>query len=164
MPQRPLLTIAVLLAAALTLTSLLTTLPSCNRTPPAPAAPTSPPSASYTIRGQVISIPIPGQRTSEFRVKHEAIDDFKDKDGVLVGMSSMIMEFPPAPGVSLADLAVGDKVSLTFSIWWGQSPPWLATEITKLPADTALEFRAKRTPPGSAAPAAPAPSAPPSNP
>ena len=120
--------------------------------------PAAAPSASYTIRGEVVSLPEKGKPNTELMVKHQAIDDFKNKDGKVVGMSAMTMEFPPERGVDVTILAVGDKVELEFSVWWSQSPPWLATKINKLPADTKLEFRkADITKAASAAsPAAPA--------
>jgi len=111
--------------------------------------PAKAPSATYTVRGEVVALPVAGDTRTEFRVRHEAIDDFKDTDGKVVGMGSMTMEFPPAKGVDLSNLSKGDKVSVTFSVWWGQSPPWLATKVVKLPGDTALTFR-KANPPAPA--------------
>ncbi len=106
--------------------------------------PTSPPSATYVVRGEVVSLPITGKPQTELIVKHEAIDDFKDRDGKVVGMNAMEMEFPPAKGVDVRDLKVGEKVAVTFSVWWTQTPPWLATKIERLPPETQLEFRKKR--------------------
>jgi len=103
--------------------------------------PKSAPSAVYTVRGEVTALPEKGKPQTELMIKHEAIDDFKNKDGKVVGMNSMIMDFPPEKGLDVTVLKVGDKVEVEFAVWWSQSPPWLATKITKLPADTKLEYR-----------------------
>jgi len=103
--------------------------------------PAAAPAASYTTRGEVVALPEKGKPNTELMVKHQAIDDFKNKDGKVVGMSAMTMEFPPEKGIDVTIMAIGDKVELEFAVWWAQSPPWLATKLTKLPADTKLEFR-----------------------
>lgn len=102
--------------------------------------PAKTPDATYTVRGEVSSLPVAGDKRTEFRVHHEPIPTFKDKDGKVVGMSAMTMGFPPAKGVDLSKLKKGDKVSLTFSVWWGNSPAWLAVKVEKLPDDTKLDF------------------------
>lgn len=106
--------------------------------------PTQTPSGTYTVKGIVESLPTIDKPQSELRVHHEAIDDFADRDGKVVGMNSMTMEFPPAKGVDISSLKVGDKVVLTFSVWWKQSPPWLATKIETLPPETPIEFRKRK--------------------
>ncbi|MFT3686495.1 MAG: copper-binding protein [Phycisphaerales bacterium] len=93
------------------------------------------------------ALPVAGDKRTEFRVHHEAIPTFKDKDGKIVGMHSMTMEFPPAKGVDLSKLKKGDKVSVTFSVWWGTTPPWLAVKVEKLPDDTKLDFGASKDKP-----------------
>lgn len=113
---------------------------------PGTAAPKRTPDATYRVRGRVEAIPTPGDVMSRFLVKHEAIHDFRRKDGKVVGMGSMIMEFPPADGVSLEGIVPGDIVELTFSQWWGDTPPWLAMKVVKLPAETQLVFEAARPP------------------
>jgi len=107
--------------------------------------PTTTPDATYVVRGEVMSLPLKSLPATELKVKHEAIDDFKDREGKVVGMSAMVMEFPPAKGVDVSTLNVGDKVSVTFSVWWTQSPPWLAMKVELLAPETALEFRKKKT-------------------
>jgi hypothetical protein len=107
-------------------------------------APNAKPDATYRVRGKVTELPIVGKPSSELRVHHEAIDDFKDDQGKVVGMSAMVMEFPPLKGVDVSQLKVGDKVEIEFSVWWTQLPPWAATKITVLPPETELEFRRAR--------------------
>jgi hypothetical protein len=62
-------------------------------------------------------------------------------------MKTMTMDFPPAKGVDLSKLKKGDKVSVTFSVWWGTTPPWLAVKVEKLPDDTKLDFGSSKSEP-----------------
>ncbi|MCW5765617.1 MAG: hypothetical protein KIT68_06550 [Phycisphaeraceae bacterium] len=124
-------------------------LPACERPVAAPwyQAPQRRADATYKVRGLVVSLPKRGDARSNFYVRHEAIDDFRNKDGKIIGMSAMEMEFPPEAGVSFDGIAVGDPVEIAFSVWWGETPAWLATKVTKLPAGTALVFeKAKPVP------------------
>jgi hypothetical protein len=100
----------------------------------------------YTIRGQVVELPDPKRPTTEFVIKHEAIDDFADSNGMIVGMGTMEMPFPPAKGVSLDGIAVGDIVQLQFGVWYKPSR-WHALSVKKLPPDTRLDFRPARPQP-----------------
>lgn len=104
------------------------------------------PDGTYTTRGEVVSLPVKGDVRTSFKVRHEAIDGFRNRKGEVVGMNAMTMDFPPAKGVDLSSLKVGDKVEITFSVWWGNTPPWLATKVSKLPADTELVYRKARPP------------------
>lgn len=117
------------------------TLPGCGpSTPEGPVTPARQPDGTYTTRGMVVQLPRGNDPRTQFKVHHEAIDNFVNHTGKMVGMSAMTMEFPPARGVSLTGLAVGDPVEITFSVWWNDTPPWLATKITKLPAGTEFNF------------------------
>ncbi len=101
----------------------------------------------YTVRAEVVRLPEAAGGTREVALRHEAIDDFADAGGKVVGMGSMVMPFELAPGVALDGVGVGDKVEARFAVGW--SPPLLRVEqLRKLPADTALEFRAARPPAG----------------
>lgn len=95
---------------------------------------------TYTTRGRIVSLPEPGNPASEFRVHHEAIDDFRHADDSPAPMKSMTMPYPLGPGVSLEDLAVGDVVEFTFDVQWEPSPGMGVTAIKKLPAETELLF------------------------
>ncbi len=114
--------------------------------PPAAAEDASAKLRRYTVRAEIVSLAgDAGARRVSLR--HEAIDDFADDSGKVVGMGSMVMPFDLAPGVSLQDLGPGDKVEARIAVGW--SPSLLQVEqLRKLPADTALEFRAARPPPG----------------
>lgn len=101
-----------------------------------------PPSATYVVRGKVAQIPVPGRPQTSFQVHHEAIDDFKDHTGKVIGMNAMVMEFPLEPGVSIKDLAIGDAIELEFAVWWtDEVADWHMTRWSRLPADAAIEFR-----------------------
>ena len=113
--------------------------------PPAAAEPAATPSGpvqTYEMRGVVAGLPDPNDPSKEFLIHHEAVADFTDIDGDVVGMDSMTMPFPLAEGVSLAGLAVGDKVRFTLEVEWDGDPPYRITRIDKLPPDSALDFGA----------------------
>lgn len=104
-------------------------------------------SETYTVRGEVFELPEKGKPQREFKVHHEAIDNFVDSEGKVVGMNAMTMAFPPGDGVSISDLSLGDKIELTFSVWrTDKSLDWFATKIVKLPADTQLTFGKAKKP------------------
>lgn len=94
----------------------------------------------YTTRGRIAMLPDLTNPTSELRIHHEAIDDFRHGDGSPAPMKSMTMPFPPGPGVSLDGLAIGDVVEFTFEVQWEPTPGMSVTAIRKLPDDTELQF------------------------
>ena len=73
--------------------------------PPAPAG-----ARVYVVRGEVVQPPSPVAAGTQVLVRHEAIDDFVDASGKVVGMDAMIMPFDAPTPVVAKDLAVGDKV------------------------------------------------------
>lgn len=138
----------------------MTLLSGCSKEPPATESgsgqkasepannPDSPVEFSYTVRGQIVSLPSADRPFEDLQIHHEAVPDFKDRDGNVTvsasgtrGMKAMTMPFPVAEGVSLDGIAVGDKVEFTFVYTWGgESSGYEITEIKKLPADTELNF------------------------
>jgi hypothetical protein len=102
----------------------------------------------YTVRGRVAQLPEPGNPASGFVLSHQAVDDFVDRQGEVVGMDPMTMSFPLGPQVSLAGLAVGDPVEFTLHADWSKVPPVRITRLHKLPPGTPIVFRAA-IPPGS---------------
>lgn len=102
---------------------------------------------SYSVRGKVAQIAVPGNPATEFMIQHQAIDDFVDAEGRQVGMDSMTMSFPLAPGVSTAGLAVGDPVEFTLHVDWRATPPVHITRLAKLPPGTLIVF-GEAKPPG----------------
>ncbi|HZW08912.1 MAG TPA: copper-binding protein [Phycisphaerales bacterium] len=103
---------------------------------------------SYTVRGQVVSVPTPERPIDDLQIRHEAIPNYADRKGDVVvnskgerGMRSMTMGFPVAEGVSLAEIAPGDPVEFTFVVTWGENyPTFELTHIRELPAETPLDF------------------------
>jgi len=99
----------------------------------------------YEVRGQIVRVPDPTDRLSDLVIRHEPIADFEGIDGAKVGMSSMAMPFPVAPGVTLADIAPGDKVAFTLEVDWQADPAYRITRLEKLAAETELEFADKQS-------------------
>lgn len=85
----------------------------------------------YTVNGTIEQLPDPAVKGSMLQVHHEDIPGFVSREGTVVGMNAMTMPFPPAPGVSLAGLKVGDAVELTFEVRWDRIPPQQATAIRR---------------------------------
>jgi hypothetical protein len=109
----------------------------------------------YVVRARIERLPEPGRPGGVMVAYHEPIDDFADVDGRVVGMNSMAMDFPLAPGVSAAGLRVGDVVELRFRTWPEQIGSvrvlsWDVLEIRPLPAGTPV--RSGRANPPSAPP------------
>ncbi|MFI4917329.1 MAG: hypothetical protein ACIAS6_12590 [Phycisphaerales bacterium JB060] len=106
----------------------------------APAAP----DARYTTQGRVYSLPDPASPASEFKIHHEAIPNFVNGQGEVVGMNSHPMSFPRvAEGIDIDSLEVGQPVRFTFDVTWGEAAPtWTITELERLPDDTWFAFEA----------------------
>lgn len=102
----------------------------CGKKDEAPAG------KSYTVRGSIDSIPADGKT---LYIKHEAIPGFVNAMGKSSTMESMVMGFA-VDAVSIEGLAVGDILELQFHTDWKAKPALRLDKITKLPADTALEF------------------------
>jgi len=133
-PIAPLTTLFFALIAALTFST------GCAED--APSEP-SDSAATYTTRGQITQLPLPNSPTTSLIIQHESIPDFLHNDGKTTGMAAMTMPFPPAEGLDLSGLAVGDAVEITFTVdFEDKLNPWLTTAVTKLPADTVLDFSA----------------------
>jgi hypothetical protein len=102
------------------------------------------------VRGEITALPVEGDPSSQLRIHHEHIPAFKTKAGSInvnskgvSGMRAMTMEFPPADGLSIEGLAVGDKIEFTFVVNWGGVRAWEVTKIEKLAADAVLDFSDK---------------------
>lgn len=131
-------------------------LPACTEQPSAPEkaptanadGPTQLVQHTYTVRGQVVTIPSAERPIDDLEIRHEAIPDYKNRDGKvnvnsrgIPGMMSMAMGFPVAEGVSLEGIEPGDKVEFVFVTTWGESSlSYELTEIHKLPPETELNF------------------------
>jgi hypothetical protein len=93
----------------------------------------------YTVRAEVLRLPVPGEPRPEMVLRHEAIDDFVDAHGRAVGMSAMVMPFAVGSGVALAGIHVGDKVEVRLGVDW-LGPTFQVEEVARLPEGTALHF------------------------
>ncbi len=100
------------------------------------AAPLPPADATYDTRGEVLQLP--QGRDGELIVHHETVSSFRDRQGKPTQMDSMAMPFAVAPGVSLAGIAPGDKVAMTFEVRWKGEPTLRVVSLHGLPGDTAL--------------------------
>lgn len=96
----------------------------------------------YTTRGVVVSLPRWEDAGSQLQIRHEAIPEFRDAGGEVVGMESMTMPFP-AEEALLVNIAAGDKVEFDFEVSWTGSPPLRVTRIAKLPPETRLGFESR---------------------
>lgn len=110
----------------------------------APTLSAAAPDAVYVVRGKVLELPDPNNPVKEFRLHHEAIDNFKNGEGKVVGMSAMEMPFPVKDASLIAGLTVGDIVEVTFEDFYKPTRHYHVTKVTKLAADTVLEFREAR--------------------
>jgi Cu/Ag efflux protein CusF len=120
-------------------TALLLLLAACT----AAAPPVADGARVYTVRGEVVAPPSPVAAGTQVLVRHEAIDDFVDATGKVVGMDPMVMPFDVAPPVAAKDLAVGDKVEIRFTMDW-KGPRLRVDRIERLPPETALRFKPAR--------------------
>jgi hypothetical protein len=100
----------------------------------------------YAVRGEVVSLPASPDSGTGFYVRHEAIDDFKDADGNVVGMDAMTMQFPLSDPSLLEGVAVGDKVELVYLVDWHGGTMQDVGAVTLLSPDVELEFREARPP------------------
>lgn len=98
-----------------------------------------PPDGRYELQGIVERLP-QGPDNSLY-IRHEAIDDFRDAHGEIVGMDSMTMPFPVAEGVPLEGVEAGDPIAFTFEVRWNDQPRFQVTSLRELPAGTEIEFR-----------------------
>ena len=88
----------------------------------------------YVIRGEVISVPQAGKPGTQFIVKHEPIDNYRDASGRIVGMDTMGMPFTPGKGVSLEGISPGDKIEMRWIIQWKPEAKEYVESLRKLPA------------------------------
>ena len=99
----------------------------------------------YTVRGVVEQLPPAAGPDRELYIHHAAIPEFRNERGKVVGMGSMTMPFPVAPGVPLAGIAPGDAVEFTFAISWKRPAGYQLIRIRKLPAGSAVDLEPHRS-------------------
>jgi hypothetical protein len=100
------------------------------------AAPVQPSASAreYTVRGEVVRV-----GPSELTIRHEAIPDFADRSGAVVGMNAMVMPFPVGRGVDLVGLAPGARIRFRFVMDWERNRMQIEA-IEPLPQGTPLQF------------------------
>lgn len=135
------------IAAALLATAL--PLASCARKAPESEKPQ--PTARYTVRGKVLTLPVEGDVRSELRVRHEPIPDFRANiNEPPVGMRAMAMPFPITDLTLLRGIAVNDAVEITLEVRYSAEDGLLrdsnTVAIKRLPPGTALDFGAPAQP------------------
>ena len=101
-------------------------------------------SRAYTVRAQVLQLPDPANPGTGITLNHEAIDDFVDRSGEVVGMDPMSMPFPVADGVSLDGIQAGDVVEIELRVDWDAEPAVAVAAVRELPPGTKLDFRAAK--------------------
>ena len=94
----------------------------------------------YLIRGEVISVPQADKPGTEFIVKHEPVDNFRNASGQIVGMSTMGMPFTPGKDVLLAGIKPGDKVEMRWLMQWKPEAKEYVGSVRKLPMETQLRI------------------------
>lgn len=92
---------------------------------------------TYRVRGVVKELSGKGE-AARVVIHHEAIPDFKDRDGNAARMEAMIMSFGFAESLPASTFVTEEKVELDFDVRFSKTPPLLITKVTKLPADTKL--------------------------
>lgn len=108
-----------------------------KKNPPALGAPDH----TYTVRAKLLAKP---SAQSYMQLHHEEIKTFENKEGKVVGMREMAMEFADLGAQaarSLDDLSVGDAVEVTFEVRWSSDPRMLVTAIRKLGEGEKLELK-----------------------
>jgi Cu/Ag efflux protein CusF len=92
----------------------------------------------YTARGRIRALP--ENEGGKVAIRHEPIPSFRDRNGKEVGMDAMTMPFPPAEGLSLEGLSVGDPVRFRFRVQWAPQPSYRLLQVKKLEPPVELEL------------------------
>jgi Cu/Ag efflux protein CusF len=95
----------------------------------------APETHEYAVRGEITQLP-DAESGKQLRIHHEQIPTFISRQGELVGMNEMTMDFPLGEGVDISGFEVGDKVSFIMVVDW--NPAYYITSISKLPPETEL--------------------------
>lgn len=90
---------------------------------------------AYEVKGEIVQLQVPGTEGAGERVvmiRHEAVPDFKNDKGEVIGMESMTMGFRAEESVSTEGLAEGDRVNFRFESRWNDgTPKFYLKEITQ---------------------------------
>jgi hypothetical protein len=83
-------------------------------------------------------VEVPRGAGGDLSVHHEPVPGFRDRGGKPAPMDSMSMPFAVASEVTLAGVAPGDTVEMTFEVRWQGDPTLRVVRLAELPADTTL--------------------------
>lgn len=92
---------------------------------------------TYQIRA-IVAPPGAVKGSSRLSLLHEAIPEFRHRDGSVAVMPVMVMPFMVQRGISTDLLEAGDKVEVVFEVHWDRGNPLLITALKELPPDTEL--------------------------
>jgi len=93
---------------------------------------------TYTCKGRLESIQPTANGYGFLNIKHEAVPDFRDEKGAVVGMGVMTMAFAYGPGIDPAALTVGGAIKMVFVMDYAAEPKLSITSIEGLPKGTPL--------------------------
>ena len=106
----------------------------------------SAPASTYRVRALVRAVEASKEKgkTGKHRytvsLQHEAIPEFKDRDGKKVGMKTMTMPFSLRAASASMLPKVGDKVVVRFEARWTVEEPLRIVGWQALPKDTSLKL------------------------
>lgn len=101
----------------------------------------SPPTATYRVRGVVRQVSAPSASPARLWIHHEAIPDFVGFDGKVETMQVMTMPFAVAETVELSGIEVGARIAFDLRVDWSAPQPGLVTAIELLPPDAELSLQ-----------------------
>ena len=87
----------------------------------------------YSIEGLIRSIPKDNQGVKELIIQHEAVPDYRDETGKVVGMHAMTMPFYLAEELPIEGLKAGDRVKFKLEAWQKPRFKELITQIEVIP-------------------------------
>ncbi len=93
---------------------------------------------TYTVKGRLESIQPTANGYGFLNIKHEAVTDFRDEKGAVVGMEVMTMPFAYGPGIDPATLTVGGAVKMVFVMDYAAEPKLFIRSIEGLAKGTSL--------------------------
>ncbi len=94
---------------------------------------------SYHLRGIIKALPAAGESPENVSIKVPPIAHWVGMSGKIEPMMAMTMPYQLAAGVTLPDIAIGDKVAFTYKVNWTVDR-MVVTRINKLPARTMINF------------------------
>ena len=99
-----------------------------------------PPADVYNSRGSVIRAERAADGTGRVTLLHEAIADFKGRDGKVQGMAVMAMTFGAETHVPVEALEPRDKIAFRFEVHWNTPLPLRLIEVRELDPQTPLKL------------------------